>query len=188
VVKTLAASLLLLSALPAPAAQVPVLKNAKVVVTEYRLMPAESANIAAGHPSAIVYFDGRVEFKPAGSGPLRNTGPAMMRFAEVAFAGNGSDKMWGSAGLAPNYKVVVENRYARVYDIRIPAGGSEPQHTHKARVVICLSGAELKHILPNGKEEPSSLKTGEIAWRPAATHAGVNLGKTNLWVIAVEPK
>jgi hypothetical protein len=54
--------------------------------------------------------------------------------------------------------------------------------------VICLSGAELKHILPNGKEEPSSLKTGEIAWRPAATHAGVNLSKTNLWVIAVEPK
>ena len=30
--------------------------------------------------------------------------------------------------------------------------------------------------------------TGEIAWRRGGTHIGHNLGKTDLWVIAVEPK
>ena len=112
----------------------------------------------------------------------------MLRFVEVQFLGGGSAETWGNTGLAPNYKVLMENKYTRVYDIRIPAGGREPQHTHKARVVICLSGADLKHIMPDGKEEPSSLKTGEIVFRPGATHIGVNLGKTDLWVIAVEPK
>jgi hypothetical protein len=32
------------------------------------------------------------------------------------------------------------------------------------------------------------LKTGETAWRRAQTHIGKNVGKTDLWVIAMEPK
>jgi hypothetical protein len=51
-----------------------------------------------------------------------------------------------------------------------------------------LSGAELEHILPDGTKQPSTLKTGEIAWRPAATHTGHNMGTTPLWCIAIEPK
>lgn len=90
--------------------------------------------------------------------------------------------------LSPNYKLLFENQYTRAYDIRIPAGTKEPQHTHKDRVVVCLSGAKLKHLLPDGREEPSTLKTGESAWRRGGTHIGQNLGDTDLWVIAVEPK
>jgi hypothetical protein len=75
-----------------------------------------------------------------------------------------------------------------VYDIRIPAHTREPQHTHKALVVVCLSGATLKHLMPDGTEEPSTLKTGEVGWRLDATHIGQNLGQTALWVIAIEPK
>ena len=44
-VKALLGSLFLLSA---QAAQFPILKNDKVAVTEYRLMPSETAHIAAG--------------------------------------------------------------------------------------------------------------------------------------------
>jgi len=61
-------------------------------------------------------------------------------------------------------------------------------HSHHDRVVICLSGAELEHILPDGQKQTATLKTGEIVWRPATTHVGHNLGKTDLWVIAIEPK
>jgi hypothetical protein len=82
----------------------------------------------------------------------------------------------------------VENRYARVYDIRIPAHTNEPQHTHHDRVVVCLSGAKLEHLYPDGRKEPSTLSTGEVAWRRGGTHIGQNLGDTDLWVIAVEPK
>lgn len=91
-------------------------------------------------------------------------------------------------GLSPNYKLILENQFARTYDIRIPAHTNEPQHTHRDRVVICLSGAVMKHLFPDGREEPSTLTTGETAYRPGTTHIGQNLGDTNLWVIAVEPK
>ena len=73
-------------------------------------------------------------------------------------------------------------------DIKIPAQTKEPQHTHKDRVVVSLSGAELEHILPDGTLQPSTLKTGEVVWRLGGTHVGHNIGHTNLWVIAVEPK
>jgi hypothetical protein len=96
--------------------------------------------------------------------------------------------MWGMTGLAPNYKMLVEDRYARAYDIKIPAQTFEPQHTHHDRVVVSLSGAELEHILPDGTKQPSTLKTGEVVWRLGATHIGHNLGHTDLWVIAIEPK
>jgi hypothetical protein len=55
-------------------------------------------------------------------------------------------------------------------------------------VVVSLSGAELEHILPDGTKQPSTLKTGEVVWRLGATHIGHNLGHTDLWVIAIEPK
>jgi len=106
----------------------------------------------------------------------------------VEFLGNGNPETWGMTGLSPNYKMIFENRYARVYDIKIPAGTKEPQPTHHDRVVICLSGAELSHLLPDGRDEPSTLKTGEIVWRRGGTHVGRYLGTTDLWVIAVEPK
>jgi hypothetical protein len=111
-----------------------------------------------------------------------------MRYVRVNFLGPGAPQTWGMTGLSPNYKLILENQYSRTYDIRIPAHTNEPQHTHRDRVVICLSGAVMKHLFPDGREEPSTLTTGETAYRPGTTHIGQNLGDTNLWVIAVEPK
>jgi hypothetical protein len=179
------------------------LRNEHAVVTEYRLAPGESCALAGSLPAVTVYYDagtietagkratvqaGESAYSAPGARTVKNAGGAVVRFALVEFPGKGSAETWGTAGLAPNYKLLVENRYTRVYDIRIPAGEKEPQHTHHDRVVISLSGAELEHILPDGRLEPSTLHTGEIAWRRGATHIGHNLGKTNLWVIAVEPK
>jgi hypothetical protein len=112
-----------------------------------------------------------------------------LRIVRTEYLGKGnSAETWGATGLAPNYNLLFENQYGRVYDIRMAAGKSEPLHTHHDRVVVCLSGAELQHEMPDGRTEVSTLKTGEIAWRRAATHIGHNLGKTDLWVIAIEPK
>jgi quercetin dioxygenase-like cupin family protein len=111
-----------------------------------------------------------------------------LRIVRTEYLGKGRSETWGAAGLAPNYKLLFENQYGRVYDIKIAAGMSEPLHTHHDRVVVCLSGAELQHEMPDGRKETSTLKTGEIAWRRGATHVGHNLGNTDLWVIAIEPK
>jgi quercetin dioxygenase-like cupin family protein len=191
------------------AAQVtPVFGNEKVAVTKEVLAPGAQETLEGDHPSVVVYLSGqsaertlagqprqqekiergKTEEEPAGAGTLRNTGMTSLIFARVKFLTEGSDAMWGASGLAPNYKVLLEDRYSRTYEIRMAAHGSEPLHSHHDRVVVCLSGARLEHILSDGSRQPSTLKTGEIAWRPAQTHSGRNLGGTDLWVIAIEPK
>jgi len=158
-------------------------------------------------PAVSVYFDGgtltqggeiaskkltvergQAVFTPAGPETIRNTGNSPVHFVRIEFPGRGNKEIWGAAGLAPNYKLLFENNYTRVYDIRIPAHSDEKQHTHHDRVVVCLSGATLRHEMPDGSGETATLQTGEIAWRRGATHIGHNLGDTPLWVIAVEPK
>jgi hypothetical protein len=184
------------------------IRNDKVVVMEDTLAPGEQEPMPARLPSIVVYMsDGTLEVTPAEgrarreevktgetvfveaqAASVKNAGDAPLDFARVEFLGAGSAEMWGMTGLSPNYKVLVENQYARAYDIKIPAQTFEPQHTHHDRVVVSLSGAELEHILPDGTKQPSTLKTGEVVWRLGATHIGHNLGHTDLWVIAIEPK
>ena len=186
----------------AAAAQTEKVRNQRVVVTEDHIAPGHRL-ILIGSPSVTVYLTagkteaagkrrdvnaGDVEFRAAQVHRIDNVGSSDIKVARVVFPGPGIEETWGAAGLSPNYKVLLENRFTRVYDIRIPAGTKEPQHTHHDRVVVCLSGAQLEHLMPDGRVEPSTLTTGEIAWRRGGTHIGHNLGKTDLWVIAVEPK
>jgi hypothetical protein len=204
----LAASLLLgVSALRgAPAVEK--IHNAKVWVFAQTLGPGEVLALPPENPGVIVCLDdgsletsraessphreavtrGEAIFEPGGAAALKNGGAADLRLVWTEYLGPGSAQTWGLQGLAPHYSLLLENRFGRVYDIRIAAQGREPLHSHHQRVVICLSGAELEHILPDGRIEKSSLDTGDIAWRPAATHIGHNLGQTDLWVIAIEPK
>jgi quercetin dioxygenase-like cupin family protein len=184
------------------------IRNDRVVVMEETLAPGEQDPLPEPMSSMVVYMSGgmvevtlaggnaRTEevkpgdtvFQEAQAGTLKNAGHAPLHFTRVEFLGAGSAETWGMTGLSPNYNILVENRYARAYDIKIPAGTFEPQHTHHDRVVVTLSGAELEHILPDGTKQPSTLKTGDVVWRLGATHVGHNLGHTDLWVIAIEPK
>jgi hypothetical protein len=179
-----------------------------VVVTEETLAAGETASWTGSRPSMVVYLTGgpveviadhgearkelvkrgETVFQRAEEAKFKNDGSSTLKFVRIEFLTAGSSDTWRMTGLAPNYSMIIENRFARAYDIKIPAREFEPQHTHHARVVVCISGAELEHLLPDGTKQPSTLKTDEIAWRPAATHIGHNLGHTDLWVIAIEPK
>ena len=183
-------------------------RNEKVLVVEQTLAPGETMSWPADHAGVTVYFDdgsievtpaqgssrtetvqrGQAVFRPPQAETVKNAGSSALRVVRTEYLGKGSSETWGATGLAPNYKVLFENQYGRVYEIKFAAGTSEPLHTHHDRVVVCHSGAELQHEMPDGRRETSTLKTGEIAWRRAATHVGHNLGKTDLWVIAIEPK
>jgi|SRR5450631_4340092 hypothetical protein len=184
------------------------INNQKVLVTEETLAPGETASLPDTIPSMIVYMSGgsaeiipvrgkphsetakrgETVFHSAGEGTIKNQGSSTLSFARVEFLTVGNPDTWGMSGLSPNYKMLIEDKYARAYDIKIPAQTFEPQHTHHDRVVVSLSGAKLEHILPDGSKQPSTLKTGEIVWRLGATHIGHNMGQTDLWVIAIEPK
>jgi quercetin dioxygenase-like cupin family protein len=188
-------------------------RNDKVLVVEQTLAPGETLSVPNGRAAVLVYLNpGLVEGVPYSAGTpwtnavqrgeavfqpsadessartIKNVGSTALHMVTTASLGNGGSETWGAAGLAPNYKLLFENRYGRVYDIQMAAGKSEPLHSHHDRVVICLSGAELMHEMPDGRKETATLKTGEIAWRLATTHVGHNLGKTDLWAIAIEPK
>lgn len=205
---TCAAIALIAAAVPVRAASVQKLQNDKVRVLEDTLAPGASESIADGRPSVIVYEEGtaaELAFangpkhkqsvrrgetvpEPAGLRTITNAGSTPLRLVRTEFLTDGSEDKWGMTGLPPNYKLLFENRYSRTYDIRIAAHQKEQKHTHRARIVIALSGAKLEHMMADGSVQPSTLKTGEIAWRPGQTHVGHNMGDTNLWVIAIEPK
>ena len=131
---------------------------------------------------------GDVVFNMPQARTVKNAGSSEAHFFRVEFPSKGAQDSWGTTGLSPNYKLLFENAYARAYDIRIPAGVREPQHTHHDCVVVCLNGAELEPLFPDGHKEPSTLKTGEVAFRAGSTHIGRNIGRSDLWVIAIEPK
>jgi hypothetical protein len=193
---------------PLAAATVDVLSNGKVAVTEVKLAPGEHETVMGRHPSVVVYLagyeaqikfaDGKVKREsivrgetlkePATAGVLTNTGNVPLRLVRVEFLTAGGPEMWGRMGLPTNYQMIFEDQFSRTYNIRVAAHATEPQHTHHDRVVVCLDGAQLEHILPDGTKQTSTLKTDEITWRPAQTHVGHNLGDTNLWVVAIEPK
>jgi hypothetical protein len=188
--------------------RIEMIRNDKVVVYDEIVHPAETeapgsgfpnvtiyltggtleATLSAGKPESVNVKRGDTVFRDSGAGLISNTGSSEIRFIRIEFLRKPSSETWSTNGFAPSSRLLLENGYARAYDIRVPAGVTEPQHTHHDRVVVCLSGAQLKHILPDGQEENSSLKTGDCLWRRAQIHVGQNLGKTDLWVIAVEPK
>ncbi|MFZ0339668.1 MAG: hypothetical protein WAL45_16665 [Terracidiphilus sp.] len=185
-----------------------VFRNEKVIVTEETLAPGETETVAGEHASVVVFLSGdAVEAKFSGGGGrhdamqrgevlneaagqriVTNVGHMPLRLVRAEFLTTGSAETWSTTGLPPNYKVLFEDQHSRTYEIRIAPHAWEPQHTHHARVVVCLNGAQLEHVLPDGSVQPSTLKTDEVAWREGQTHTGHNLGDTDLWVIAIEPK
>ena len=190
------------------AATTDILKNDKVAVTEVTLKPGEQAPLAADHASVVVYLAGdEAQLKladgterditiergetvneAAQSGVLIDSGKQPLQLVRVEFLTPGGHVAWGMTGLPPNYQMIFEDQYSRTYNIRVAAHSWEPRHTHRDRVVVCLSGAQLEHVLPDGKVVPSTLKTDEVTWRAGQTHVGHNLGDTDLWVVAIEPK
>jgi len=201
-------AMLIAASAPLWAKSVEKFTNSKVHVVEYTLAPGERVVLAPEHASVFVVVSGgqaelgfagdkklQLELKrgmavaeAAGLIALSNTAGTPLDLVRIEFLTSGLEETWGMKGLPPNYRLLVENRYSRSYEIRIPPHDFEPQHMHHDRVVVCLNGAMLEHIYPDGSKKPSTLRTGEVAWRLGETHTGHNLDKTELRVIAVEPK
>jgi hypothetical protein len=204
----LSAALFVAGAWSLHSATVDDLNNGKVAVTEVRLAPGEHEAVNGSHPSVVVYLAGdaaRIKFadgkvkqetitrgetlrEPAEAGVLTNTGHKPLHLVRVEFLTDGSGEIWARNGLAPTSQMLFEDRLSRTYNIRVPAHAWEPLHSHHDRVTVCLEGARLEHILPDGSIQPATLKTDDVGWRPAQTHKGHNLSDTNLWVVAIEPK
>jgi len=81
---------------------------------------------------------GEVSFETAEARTVKNAGHPQCVSCRSIFKRLGRLKC-GAIRVVAQLQVLLDNQYARVYDIRIPAGTREPRHTHKNRVVVCLS-------------------------------------------------
>ena len=86
-------------------------------------------------------------------------------------------------------KVIIENMFVRVLDIRVPPGTFEAKHSHARGVTIAMSDYdnETKSI-PEGKVSRSHTKQGDVKWAEPVIHEARNTGTTEQHVIRIELK
>ncbi|MCU1338875.1 MAG: hypothetical protein JWO19_4456 [Bryobacterales bacterium] len=97
-----------------------------------------------------------------------------------------------AAQVQPNaglQKVVLENDFVRVVELRIPAGVSEARHSHGRGVTIALSDYNNEMTdYPAGTVTRRHTRFGEVRWAEPVTHEARNTGTTEQHVLRVELK
>lgn len=189
------------------------LDNAKVRVLEVT-GKAGQKTLMHKHPGYVVYSlaDGSVRFTDAKGGaadaPMK-AGETMWRDAESHASEVVSDihvllfelkepkgKAAAQAAKADDpmtvdpdhYKVLLDNERVRVLEFRGAPGSKTPMHSHTDYVTYSFNGGKSKFTYPKGKTVEAVSQAGEVRWHKAETHAGQNMGVTELHVLIVEIK
>jgi hypothetical protein len=91
--------------------------------------------------------------------------------------------------LPETQKLLFENSFVRVFDIRVPPGVFEPRHSHGRGVTVALSDYdnETKRF-PDGRVNRGHTKTGDVRWAEPVTHEARNVGTTEQHVVRIELK
>ena len=84
-----------------------------------------------------------------------------------------------------------ENTAVRVWKSRVVPNSPLPLHRHEhPRVIIALTGGQMKIVEDNGESEVHQWETGNAYWLPASTpgtqHTDVNIGDKPIEVMVVE--
>ena len=85
-------------------------------------------------------------------------------------------------------KVLLENPFVQVIDVRVPAGVAEALHTHGRGVTIALTDYDNETRLPGAQWVKGRTKFGDVRWADPVTHEARNTGTTEQHVIRVELK
>jgi hypothetical protein len=90
-------------------------------------------------------------------------------------------------------KVVFENEKIRVIEYHTNGGKDAcgaGVHSHPDHLYIMLTDAKFRTVLPDGTEELSDAKAGEVGWEAAATHRCENIlgNQAGLFVIEIKDK
>ena len=90
---------------------------------------------------------------------------------------------------AATQRVVLENEFVRVVELRIPPGVSEARHSHDRGVTIALSAYDNEMTdFPAGTVTRRHTRFGEVRWAEPVTHEARNTGTTEQRVLRVELK
>ena len=86
------------------------------------------------------------------------------------------------------YKLVFENERVRVLDAQFKVGGKIGTHSHPDHFAYVLSSGKIRISYPDGSSKEVELKVGDVLWMNAETHAGENIGTTEIHLLVVELK
>lgn len=87
------------------------------------------------------------------------------------------------------YTVRLENDRVRVLEYVLPAGQSEPLHSHHPGVAYVITGGTLHMQMADGSVADGTLNAGDVHWRDKnVTHAVQNVGSTDMRALLVELK
>ena len=87
-----------------------------------------------------------------------------------------------------HYKVLLDNEYVRIIDVRQQPGDKSPMHSHPHHAVYWLTSSTLKFTSPDGKTKTVTTKAGQVVWRNAETHTVEITGKTDSHALDIELK
>jgi hypothetical protein len=88
-----------------------------------------------------------------------------------------------------NYKLLLENRFVRVIEARVPPGTVEAPHRHMRGVSVCMTEYTIESkALPDGDWVRSERKLGTVYWSEGSLHQLRNVGKTQSHTIRIELK
>lgn len=90
--------------------------------------------------------------------------------------------------ISDTQKIVMENMFVRVYEVRVAAGLAEPVHSHARGVTVALTDYDNETRAPGGQWSKSHTKFGEVKWAEPVTHEARNVGTTEQRVIRIELK
>src|SRR3989454_5319469 len=89
---------------------------------------------------------------------------------------------------ADTHKLVLENAFVRVLEVRVPPGKTEPMHQHPRRVVVYLSDFHTRTTERGGKPQDNVRTAGLVRWSEPIIHEVQNVGPAEGHVISVELK
>ncbi len=87
-----------------------------------------------------------------------------------------------------HYKVLLDNEYMRILEVRQKPGEKAPMHSHPNHAVYSLTSSTLKFTSSDGKTNTVTTKAGQAVWRDAETHMVENTGKTESHALDIELK
>ncbi|MEW5978540.1 MAG: hypothetical protein AB1898_22315 [Acidobacteriota bacterium] len=92
--------------------------------------------------------------------------------------------------VAPDtHKLLFENRFLRVIEAKVPAGGQEPRHSHPHGLTVYLADYDVEiKTIPDDKLTRARRKFGTVSWSEAVVHEVRNVGESDSHAIRVELK
>jgi len=86
------------------------------------------------------------------------------------------------------YQVLLDNERVRVLRYHDQPGAKTHLHHHPCFVMYALAPFRRRLTFPDGSQRVRGFEAGEVAWMPAQSHVGENIGATATEALLIELK